>query len=120
MPSGSRCRSGSAGHLDRARTVCRPAICRAAHDPHPSHAVGGLAILSRLGSVDSQALSPGQPRLGSSRRSLADIRISLAMVTAIVLVGSWLLLAPRSPDFAAQTYRATLFERFGFTVWDNN
>ncbi|HEY5286959.1 MAG TPA: hypothetical protein VIJ50_07625 [Solirubrobacteraceae bacterium] len=48
------------------------------------------------------------------------MRISLAMVTAIVLVGSWLLLAPRSPDFAAQTYRATLFERFGFTVWDNN
>jgi hypothetical protein len=42
------------------------------------------------------------------------------MVTAIVLVGSWLLLAPRLPDFAAQTYRATLFERFGFTVWDNN
>jgi hypothetical protein len=55
-----------------------------------------------------------------SRRSLVDVRISLAMVTAIVLVGSWLLLAPRSPDFAAQTYRATLFERFGFTVWDNN
>ncbi len=48
------------------------------------------------------------------------MRISLAMVTAIVLVGSWLLLAPRSPDFAAQTYRAALFERFGFTIWDNN
>ena len=81
--------------------------------------MGGLAILGRLGFVDSQALG-GQSRLGSSRRSLADVRISLAMVTAIVLVGSWLLLAPRSPDFAAQTYRATLFEHFGFTVWDNN
>ncbi len=82
--------------------------------------VGGLAILGRLGSVDSQALAGGQARSGSSRRSLADVRISPAMVTALVLVGSWLLLAPRSPDFAAQTYRATLFERFGFTVWDNN
>jgi len=42
------------------------------------------------------------------------------MATAIVLVGTWLVLAPRSPDFAAQTYRATLFESSGFTVWDNN
>jgi hypothetical protein len=42
------------------------------------------------------------------------------MASAIVLAGAWLILAPRSPDFAAQTYRATLFERFGFTVWDNN
>ncbi|HXP99497.1 MAG TPA: hypothetical protein VN845_05465 [Solirubrobacteraceae bacterium] len=58
--------------------------------------------------------------MGSTRESLAGARISLAMVTAIVLAGSWLLVAPRSPDFAAQTYRATLFERFGFTVWDNN
>ncbi|HEX4116793.1 MAG TPA: hypothetical protein VHY18_13080 [Solirubrobacteraceae bacterium] len=70
--------------------------------------------------MDSQALAEGSPRLESSRRPFADVRISLAMVTAIVLVGTWLLLAPRSPDFAAQTYRATLFERFGFTVWDNN
>jgi hypothetical protein len=42
------------------------------------------------------------------------------MAAAIVLVGTWLILAPRSPDFAAQTYRATLFEGSGFTVWDNN
>jgi hypothetical protein len=42
------------------------------------------------------------------------------MATAIALVGSWLILAPRSPDFAAQTYRASLFESSGFTVWDNN
>jgi hypothetical protein len=38
----------------------------------------------------------------------------------VVLVGVWLLLAPRSPDLAAQAYRASLFESSGFTVWDNN
>jgi hypothetical protein len=37
-----------------------------------------------------------------------------------VLVGTWLALAPRSPDLAAQTYRATLFQHFGFTLWDDN
>jgi hypothetical protein len=30
------------------------------------------------------------------------------------------VLAPRSPDLAAQTYRATLFQSSGFSVWDNN
>jgi hypothetical protein len=37
-----------------------------------------------------------------------------------VLVGAWLALDPRSPDLAAQVYRATLFERYGFTLWDDN
>jgi hypothetical protein len=37
-----------------------------------------------------------------------------------VLVGAWLLVDPRSPDLAAQVYRETLFERYGFTPWDNN
>jgi hypothetical protein len=58
--------------------------------------------------------------LGSFRTWLARVRVSPALATAIVLVGAWLLLAPRSPDLAAQTYRATLFESSGFTVWDNN
>ncbi len=35
-------------------------------------------------------------------------------------MGVWLLLAPRSPDLAAQAYRASLFESSGLTVWDNN
>ncbi len=86
----------------------------------PANLIGGLAILGRLGSVDTQALAEVQPRLGSTRGSLAGARISLAMVTAVVLVGSWLIVAPLSPDFAAQSYRASLFERFGFTIWDNN
>jgi hypothetical protein len=70
--------------------------------------------------MDSQAFVGGQSRLGSARTWLAVTRISLALPTAIVLVGAWLLVAPRSPDLAAQTYRATLFESSGFTLWDDN
>jgi hypothetical protein len=70
--------------------------------------------------MDSQTLVGGQSRLGSTRTWLAVTRIPLALPTAIVLVGAWLLLAPRSPDLAAQTYRATLFESSGFTLWDDN
>lgn len=79
-----------------------------------------LAILGRLSSVDSQALAGRQPRPGSARTWFASTRVSLALPTAIVLVGVWLVLAPRSPDLAAQAYRASLFESSGFTVWDNN
>jgi hypothetical protein len=59
--------------------------------------------------------------LGGARTRFAERgRISLALPTACVLVGAWLVLAPRSPDLAAQAYRATLFESSGFSVWDNN
>jgi hypothetical protein len=70
--------------------------------------------------VESQAFSEHLPSLGPARALLADRRFSLALALACVLVGAWLVLAPRSPDLAAQTYRATLFESSGFTVWDNN
>jgi hypothetical protein len=64
--------------------------------------------------------APPAPAL-AREGALPGVRgLSPALVTAAVLVGAWLLLAPRSPDLAAQTYRATLFERFGFTLWDNN
>ena len=51
---------------------------------------------------------------------LGERRLSPALPVACVLIGAWLLLAPRSPDLAAQTYRATLFEHEGFSLWDNN
>jgi hypothetical protein len=47
-------------------------------------------------------------------------RFSLALPIACVLVGAWLLLAPRTPDLAAQVYRTSLFEGSGFSVWDDN
>jgi hypothetical protein len=70
--------------------------------------------------VESHAHSERLPRLGPARTLLARGHFSLALPLACVLVGAWLLLAPRSPDLAAQTYRATLFESSGFSVWDNN
>jgi len=70
--------------------------------------------------MESSALIERPSPLGPARASLADWRFSLALPAACVLVGAWLLLAPRSPDLAAQAYRASLFESSGFTVWDNN
>jgi hypothetical protein len=70
--------------------------------------------------VESQALAERPSPLGRASTLLAQRRISLALPIACVLVGGWLALAPRSPDLAAQTYRASLFESYGFTLWDNN
>jgi hypothetical protein len=41
-----------------------------------------------------------------------------AWVVCAVLAGLWLLLAPPTPDLAAQVYRSNLFGRIGFSVWD--
>jgi hypothetical protein len=46
--------------------------------------------------------------------------VPLALVAASVLVVAWLLVAPDSPDLAAQVYRVRLFEHGGFSVWDDN
>jgi hypothetical protein len=70
--------------------------------------------------VESHVITARRPLLGSLRAALADSRFSPAVAVACVLVGAWLVLAPRSPDLAAQTYRATLFDHFGFTLWDDN
>lgn len=58
--------------------------------------------------------APGQARAAERNG------VSLALPIACVLVGAWLLLAPRTPDLAAQVYRTNLFESSGFSVWDNN
>ncbi len=39
---------------------------------------------------------------------------------AAVLAALWLLLAPPTPDLAAQVFRATLFRQEGFAVWDSS
>lgn len=50
----------------------------------------------------------------------AERTVPLALMVASVLVVAWLLVAPDSPDLAAQVYRVRLFEHGGFTVWDDN
>jgi hypothetical protein len=42
---------------------------------------------------------------------------ALACAGALALL--WLILAPRTADLAAQVYRANLFSREGFALWDN-
>jgi len=37
-----------------------------------------------------------------------------------VLAGCWLIVAPATPDLAAQVHRAGLFAAHGFAVWDNS
>ncbi|MSX02553.1 MAG: hypothetical protein F2813_05260 [Actinobacteria bacterium] len=39
---------------------------------------------------------------------------------AAALAAVWLLLAPPTPDLAAQVFRATLFRNDGFAVWDSS
>ncbi|HXA54748.1 MAG TPA: hypothetical protein VNV37_07730 [Solirubrobacteraceae bacterium] len=41
------------------------------------------------------------------------------MLTAVVGVAAWLLVYPRTPDLAAQVYRAALLRETGFLVWDS-
>ena len=41
-------------------------------------------------------------------------------ILAAVLAALWLLLAPPTPDLAAQVFRATLFRNEGFAVWDSS
>ncbi|MCX6369756.1 MAG: hypothetical protein NTZ58_00670, partial [Solirubrobacterales bacterium] len=41
-------------------------------------------------------------------------------ILAAALAALWLLLAPPTPDLAAQVFRATLFRSEGFAVWDSS
>ena len=43
-----------------------------------------------------------------------------AAALAALLLGAWLLVDPHTPDLAAQVYRAGLFNRAGFAVWDEH
>lgn len=43
-----------------------------------------------------------------------------ALLTAAILILAWLIVAPRSPDLAAQVYRANVFSHFGMLIWDDS
>jgi hypothetical protein len=51
-------------------------------------------------------------------RALAETL--LAPVLAAALLVAWLIVDPRTPDLAAQTYRVNLFSQLGWTVWDQH
>jgi hypothetical protein len=68
---------------------------------------------------------PGSLAAGAMCRALGHARVLVrrtpwGLLTAGLLVGVWWLVAPRSPDLAAQAYRVGLFERAGFVLWDNS
>ncbi|MDX6689648.1 MAG: hypothetical protein QOG15_1105 [Solirubrobacteraceae bacterium] len=44
----------------------------------------------------------------------------LALAASAVVVASWMVWQPHTADLAAQVYREGLFERVGWTLWDNN
>jgi len=46
-------------------------------------------------------------------------RLPWGPLAALLGVAVWLLVDPRTPDLAAQVYRASLFREAGWTVWDS-
>lgn len=70
--------------------------------------------------MEAHAVSERPSRLARSRVRPLAARLTPALLLACLLVAAWLLVDPRSPDLAAQSYRETLFQRYGFTLWDDN
>lgn len=70
--------------------------------------------------------TPHGPRTAGHRADIeherGDGRCARApwgVLTAAVGVAVWLIVDPRTPDLAAQVYRANLFREAGFVVWDS-
>lgn len=53
-----------------------------------------------------------------TKRAVAASLPVLALTAG--LLAAWLIVDPRTPDLAAQTYRVNLFRQLGFTVWDEH
>jgi hypothetical protein len=70
--------------------------------------------------VEAYAVRERRAGLARSRSAPLASALTPALLLAVALVGAWLLVDPRSPDLAAQSYRETLFARYGFALWDDN
>jgi hypothetical protein len=65
--------------------------------------------------MGTYAATASKPRAGV----LPGARVPWGILTAAVGVAVWLIVDPRTPDLAAQVYRANLFREAGFLVWDS-
>ncbi|HVR05933.1 MAG TPA: hypothetical protein VMS02_07810, partial [Solirubrobacteraceae bacterium] len=70
--------------------------------------------------MEANAISRRAPRMARSPALAFARLLTPGLALAVVLVTAWLLVDPRSPDLAAQSYRETLFSRYGLTLWDDN
>lgn len=66
----------------------------------------------------SPALAERLPAAALAKRLPA--RLPLHLLLVVCLAAAWLIVAPNSPDLAAQVYRSYLFAHFGMLVWDDN
>jgi hypothetical protein len=89
-------------------------------------ATSGPAVGSNeYGSAAALADEPGSGvvahrtpvNLSTGGASAAQVGV---LAWALVLVGAWLALDPRTPDMAAQVYRAQLFAQQGLALWDEH
>jgi hypothetical protein len=85
-------------------------------------AAGGLPAHGRRLRVWPVAGVRTAPAAARRERRLADALsspLALALLCGGALAAAYLLLAPPSADLQAAGYRANLFARTGFTLWDN-
>jgi hypothetical protein len=77
--------------------------------------------------MSTHVATPPGPRTAGLRASVESVRgegskwarAPSGVLTAAVGVAVWLIVDPRTPDLAAQVYRANLFREAGFLVWDS-
>lgn len=85
--------------------------------PRPSFSV---AAPSRIGSREPALVSHAPPRPGGARSLLRRIdwwRLA-PTIAALALAIVYLIMAPRTVDLATHVFRADLFGRQGFTIWN--
>jgi hypothetical protein len=67
-----------------------------------------------------EVLAGRLPTTPSARARWIGSLFATPLSLALLLALAWLLVAPNSPDLAAQAYRARLFGETGFIIWDDN
>ncbi len=75
-----------------------------------------------MGTYSARAPRPQAQRRSARQRAAGSggplRRLPWGLATAAAGVAVWLIADPRTPDLAAQVYRANLFSEVGFAVWD--